>query len=866
MSDDPLVGRPGLPGESGPAVTVLVYAASRERGESVKSTLGAVDEPLSVSVVTDAEAARRRIERGAVDCLVCTNGTVDRTEPLADGGERTSSPPVVCWADVDPAGPLEVGAVDVVRPPEDASRRRVVARRVRALGERHRAKRDAERFRSIFETLPDAVFVHDEAGDVLAVNAQVPSLLGYDRSTLLEMNVADLETTLTAAELEETFRALAPGECKTVRGRNRRADGSEIPVRVSLRRVDDGDDPRIIASVRDLTELVDRERELERSLDLLEQTEAIANAGGWELDLRRDELRWTDGIRRIFGVDADYEPTLAEAIEFYHPADRPRIERAVDRAIDEGVPYDETLRIVTADDETRWIRSRGEPHQNDGEVIRVRGAIWDVTDRERRRREVRANNAKFEALMRAFPDVAAIIDEDGHYREVYAGEDAQSLLIADEADLVDEHVEDVLPVEPAATLREAVEEALESGAVRTIEYQLDVPVGTRWFEGRVAPLDERIDGSRAVVLVARDVTEHKDAIEELQTREAHLTQAQAVANLGSWYKDIPSDVIYWSSEIYDIFGLDEEAGLIDHERFMAHVHPEDSEFVEEEWEAAKRGEPYEVEHRIVTADGETRWVRQLAKLSFEDGDPISAVGVVQDVTDRKEYERRLEAKTEQLDVLNRVIRHDMRNQMNVIDGYAAVLEERFDEAKPIASRIRSVAEDLLSISEEIRTVNRLITDEADRHPINVTDVVDDAIEAVADEYADFDCDRSIASDVWIRGTEAVRVAIENVVENAVEHNTASEPRIEITAEERDDGVVVRVADNGPGIPRSERELLTGARERSQLEHSSGVGLWIVNWIVASVDGEITFDSRPDRGTVVTLRFPKAESVEPELRR
>ncbi|RQG99729.1 PAS domain-containing protein [Natrarchaeobius oligotrophus] len=478
----------------------------------------------------------------------------------------------------------------------------------------------------------------------------------------------------------------------------------------------------------------------------------------------------------------------------------------------------------------------------------------------RRREPLPIHDAKIRALLTAFPDVALVLDEDGRYLEVYAGTSSESLLIDPPNELVGQRLGNSIPPAQASRIRDCVDRALESGDVQTVEYQLEVPAGTRWFEGRIAPIEERLAGSRAVTLVARDVTDHKETEAELRTREAHLTQAQAVANFGSWYEDLRTNELEWSDEVYRIFGVSDADQLpATSDRFFQFVHPDDEAYVSRKWEAALEGAPYDIEHRIV-ADGETRWVREKAEISYDgDGEPVRAIGVVQDITDRKEYERRLETQNEQLDVLNRIIRHDLRNQMNVVDGYASLLEDRLDADDAIASRIRTAADDLLAISERLRTANRLAAEEVDRHPLSVAELVDDALATVREEYDEFEYEQSVSDGQWVCGTRELRTALENVVENAIEHNDSRIPRVRITADDRPDvdAVDVRIADNGPGISESERDLFTGARNRSQLEHSNGVGLWIVNWIVSSVGGELGLETDPERGTVVTIRLPRA---------
>ncbi|MFC6988298.1 PAS domain-containing protein [Haloplanus sp. GCM10025708] len=158
---------------------------------------------------------------------------------------------------------------------------------------------------------------------------------------------------------------------------------------------------------------------------------------------------------------------------------------------------------------------------------------------------------------------------------------------------------------------------------------------------------QKSPGSEQYELLAnriRTLVERARARRELEQRESHLRQAQMIADIGSWYMDVPAEEIYWSDEIYDIFDAERDERQLDPERFIRYVHPDDRAFVSEQWHAALDGEEYDIEHRIVTGGGETRWVRERAVIEFgEDGTATDAVGVVQDVTDRKEREQQLEA-------------------------------------------------------------------------------------------------------------------------------------------------------------------------------------------------------------------------------
>jgi PAS domain S-box-containing protein len=138
----------------------------------------------------------------------------------------------------------------------------------------------------------------------------------------------------------------------------------------------------------------------------------------------------------------------------------------------------------------------------------------------------------------------------------------------------------------------------------------------------------------------QEITEHRKAKEALLESEQDLNRAQAVAHIGSWRLDVRSDQLLWSDETYRIFGIPKGTPMA-YETFLSSVHPDDREYVNQKWTAALRGEPYDIEHRIIV-DDKPKWVRERAELEFDsNGDLKGGFGTVQDITERKQTEEAL---------------------------------------------------------------------------------------------------------------------------------------------------------------------------------------------------------------------------------
>ena len=217
----------------------------------------------------------------------------------------------------------------------------------------------------------------------------------------------------------------------------------------------------------------------------------------------------------------------------------------------------------------------------------------------------------------------------------------------------------------------------------------------------------------------------------------------------------------------------------------------------------------------------------------------------------------------QLTVLNRVLRHDIRNAATVIQSNSQLLTENQTDTVDHAQTIQQQTARLIKLGEQAKTVEQLFQkNDAERETVDITSLAETCCEQVARNYPDADVDVSLPETRVVYAHPMVDSALKNVIENAVEHNEKQTPHVEIeSADISQNGtntVELRVADNGPGISDSEREILERGYETS-LEHMSGLGLWLVSWIVKESGGEIRFEENQPEGSIVCLRFERAQS-------
>lgn len=246
----------------------------------------------------------------------------------------------------------------------------------------------------------------------------------------------------------------------------------------------------------------------------------------------------------------------------------------------------------------------------------------------------------------------------------------------------------------------------------------------------------------------------------------------------------------------------------------------------------------------------------VSELTIESGLHAGSAIVLRDVTDRDAYEQRLE-------VSNRVLRHNLRNDMNVILGHADLLTELASsgEQEELAEVIRSTAEDLVTLSEKAhQMVDIEKTSRADGEVADVVSALDPLLAEFREEYptVTVTVDRPDEASVTVASKRALTIALRNVLENAAEHNDTSALTVDVTVTTDARQTRIRVSDDGSGLPEMEQEVLRN-RTETPLQHSSGLGLWLTYWIVSTTGGEISVEASESNGTTITLIFPDQNS-------
>ena len=219
----------------------------------------------------------------------------------------------------------------------------------------------------------------------------------------------------------------------------------------------------------------------------------------------------------------------------------------------------------------------------------------------------------------------------------------------------------------------------------------------------------------------------------------------------------------------------------------------------------------------------------------------------------------LAAERRKLAVLNRVLRHNLRNEATVMQGHAELIAAKAADESIAASAetLRRHVDTVGELADEADTVMSVYERRGQQlEQRAVREDATSAVRAVAEAHPEAELSVDVDGGLTVRSDPALPDALRELVENGVVHGP-DEPTVSVRAERENGWVAIEIRDDGPGIPEEEYQVVTGDSEITQLTHGSGLGLWVAQAVVDAADGRLDFGDPDEPGGVVTLRLPAA---------
>ncbi len=386
------------------------------------------------------------------------------------------------------------------------------------------------------------------------------------------------------------------------------------------------------------------------------------------------------------------------------------------------------------------------------------------------------------------------------------------------------------------------------------------------------------DNVEARFVLIKDITERKKAEEKIVASEQLLSKTQQITHIGSYEYNLLTGRVYWSDELFRIYGLTPQERELTIDDFFRMTHPEDREAVKSVVSCACQDfMPYNFYYRAVRKDGEIRIIHGQGEVTCDSqARGLILRGVAKDVTEQKHAEEKLEQQNEELLKANAELdrfvysaSHEMRAPLASILGLINIsrAQQRDPEQLKIVDMMQASIQRLDTFIKSIADYSRNARLELEQEKIDFRKMIDESV-ALLLYMEDKDKIRTI---VEVEGEgdfysdrRRLEVVLNNFISNAIKyHDTRKpDPFIRIRARFDSEKATLEVTDNGTGIPEKYLDKIFNIFYRATPAKSgSGLGLYIVKEIVTRMSGTIRVDSLEGEGSTFAVSFPNMKKVE-----
>ncbi|MBG7616010.1 PAS domain-containing protein [Brevundimonas sp. BAL450] len=622
------------------------------------------------------------------------------------------------------------------------------------------------------------------------------------------------------------------------------------------------------------------------SLEMLDMAEAVSGVGHWRVDALTGELKWSEQVYHVHGVDPDsFELTVANALALYHPDDRAEAEAKVRGSLETGEPYAFKLRIVRPDGEVRLVQSQAVTQSDaQGRVTALFGVYQDITDREEALNRARRNENRYRLLADNISDVITRVKADGSSN--YISPAVERVIGWSPMEMAGKKAQDFLLEEDRPIFLNALAEVLKTGEPRRVQYRAQHRNGEiRWAENNM----QRVQNSRGeheVVCCIRTIDDRKALEDELvQTLEKSRRQGSRYRLLAENMADVICRVRpdgtcpYLSPAGEQILGLSREE-MIGRKAQDFLVEADRPRLLRVLAEVHRTGKSATLEYRVQPKGGEPVWVEGSFRKVAEDDPEGELIAVIREIGPRKVLEAELTAAKDRAEAAAKAkseflanMSHELRTPLTSVVGFAGLLGQSRslgDEERRYVERIAAGSEALLAVINDILDYSKLEAGavELDPHRFDPLALAQAGVELMEGQcrakglYLKLETDPDLPPGL-IGDSGRLRQVLLNLLSNAVKFTTEGGVTVTASCEPGTDGRVwlsLSVKDTGVGVSDAQVEQLFDRFTQADASTTrtfggTGLGLAISRQLVEMMGGEISAFGTPGEGSTFWFQVP-----------
>jgi len=511
---------------------------------------------------------------------------------------------------------------------------------------KNKAEREAEKYTNLYDFAPSGYFTLSKKGEIIELNFRGSNLLEKDRSFLLQKRfglfVSDQSRPIFNLFLEELFETKTKQTCEV--------SLANPAVYVNLSGIISDNEEECLITMHDISKLKKAELEIkiseENYYNLYERNRDSITVFRIDSDGNPSKIiKANKTTTEIFGY-TQKELLSMSVVDFEIVAEEVRKAR-VDQLLQNGkIDFETTIKDKKGnyrfvDIETVLIEYENEPA--------VMNITRDITVRKQNEENIKRAQENLATILQAIPDLLfeVGIDSKIYYYQAHR----EDLLAFPPNEIIGKFFKDIMPSDVSDTCFEAMEEADKKGWSIGKQYSLQLPTGKHWFELSVSPIHDKSLANKHFIILARDITERKQAEEKLLASEYLLNQTQNIAHLGSYFLNFTTGIWASSAALNTIFGIEANTQKTI-ELWVSSVHPEWRTIMTDYLynEVIGKRTRFNKEYKIIKSDTkEERWVHGIGEITFnEKGQPLHLIGSIQDITERKTAENELQENKDNL--------------------------------------------------------------------------------------------------------------------------------------------------------------------------------------------------------------------------
>jgi len=785
---------------------------------------------------------------------------------------------------------------------EDLSRRKSAEEELR---------KSEERYRELVENINEVIYSIDKNGVITYVSPSVEVLIGYRPSEIVGKTIACFFHKDDLQLIKKSFQEVLVGNYQSNEYRVVTKDGDIRWISTSSRLViENGISVGIQGVLIDITERKTIEEALQESEEKYRNLAKLLPQTVFETDIEGN-LTFSNlyGFETSGYTKEDFDRGLNVA-NLVVPEEREKLKKNFMKILGGGRLKGHEYTLMRKDGSTFPVLIYSNPIIRDNKPVGLRGIVIDITERKQAENSLRDSEEQYRAIFNSaavsfweydFTDALPImnrIKEIGlsNYREYFQKNPEIAHEIVSSVKLINVN-DTTLKLYGAGSKKELIAGFGKHQTPESYNTFLEVILasmeGKKYyscetvnltFDGRLIDVLLHIDFTNTfhrqnlALVTLTDITDRKRSEEALRENEARLSEAELMAQFGSWDWNITQDTLEWSKGLCRIFGISPEKFSKTFDSFMDFVHPDDHEIIMKNVGQAVKGiKPLNYEHRIIRPDGSERTIHAKAEMTFdENGKGIRMLGSAHDITERKqlEAERSKADKLESIGILAGGIAHDFNNILTAIIGNISLARISIN-TKSEEYEILTDAENACLQAKDL--TKQLLTFSQGGTPEKETAYVSEIIKSSAGfalRGSNVKSSIAIADGLW--PTDVDKGQINQVINNLLINADQAMPEggiINITAEncvvtdrdnlplEHGNYVKISIEDQGTGIPEEFFSKIFDPYFTTK-QKGSGLGLATTYSIIHHHDGHISMNSELGTGTTFVIYFPaSAKQVE-----